>query len=199
MKHRFEYYCAHLTRTYFINPSSYVQKVYQLALDVQQQVMKELRDGVALKDVYQSAVQFIQEDTPALLKYFTKNCGFATGIGLRDSTHVISTKCSRTASKNMTFVVTVGFENVPMVLTESEKKKKSDGARGMKLFTCAVGDTVVVGMKHQNSEAWTTKAKSGALFFFLLPSFCFWQMVFGKWFLATLLALPVVHPGTMKY
>ena len=124
--------------------------------------MKELRDGVALKNVYQSAVQFIQEDTPALLKYFTKNCGFATGIGLRDSTHVLSAKCSRTASKNMTFVVTVGFENVPMVLTESEKKKKSDGARGMKLFTCAVGDTVVVGMKHQNSEAWTTKAKSGA-------------------------------------
>ena len=157
---RFEYYCAHLTRTYFINPSAHVQKVYQLLLDVQQQVFKQLRDGTALKDVYAAAEQYIKEDSPNLLPYFTKSCGHATGIGLRDSSHVVSAKNVRHAKKNMMFVITVGFHNVPMELTEEEKAKKADGARALKAFSCAVGDTVVVGMKHQDAESWTTKAKS---------------------------------------
>ena len=163
---RFEYYCAHLTRTYFINPSAHVQKVYQLLLDVQSQIFKSLRDGTALKDVYAAAENYIKEDSPTLLQYFTKNCGFGTGIGLRDSSHVISSKNIRVCKKNMIFVVSIGFSNVPMELTKEEEEKNAKngttdgGARAMKSFSCAVGDTVVVGMNNQDAEPWTNKAKS---------------------------------------
>jgi len=66
----------------------------------------------------------------------------------------------------MIFVVSIGFSNVPMELTKEEEEKNAKngttdgGARAMKSFSCAVGDTVVVGMNNQDAEPWTNKAKS---------------------------------------
>jgi nucleosome binding factor SPN SPT16 subunit len=157
---RFEYYCAHLTRTYFINPTSHVQKVYQLLVDVEQLMLKSLKDGTPLKDVYKSAEDYIKEDSPNMLQYFTKNVGFGIGIGLRDSSYVLSSKNGRTLKENMTYAIHIGFENVPMELTNDEKKKKAVGARALKTFSCALGDTVVVGLAHQNAEILTNRAKS---------------------------------------
>ena len=164
---RFRNYCSHTTRTFFINPTEHLERAYGVLHGVQSAIYTKLRggdngsDGVALRDVYAFALKYVQEAAPDLVPYFSKTCGFGIGIGLRDSTHIISKKSSRHAKENMTFCVHVAFNGVPMELKLNEKKKKKTGARALETFSIALGDTVHVGNHNQDAEPWTyRKCKS---------------------------------------
>lgn len=41
-----------------------------------------LRNGVPLSKVWEAAVTVIKAENEAMLPHFTKNCGFATGLGI---------------------------------------------------------------------------------------------------------------------
>ncbi len=43
-----------------------------------------LRNGVPLSKVWEAAVTVIKAENEAMLPHFTKNCGFATGLGTRE-------------------------------------------------------------------------------------------------------------------
>jgi nucleosome binding factor SPN SPT16 subunit len=163
---RYKGYCAHITRTYFINPTEQAQRVYKVLTEVQDVIIKALKPGVELRGVHAEALRFIQDQAPELKEYFCKSFGFGIGLGLRDSSHVISQKCARTVTENMTFVVQVSFQDVPAELSLRETRKKAEGARALKALSCALSDTVVVNPgfsdgTHPGAQMWTyKKAKS---------------------------------------
>jgi nucleosome binding factor SPN SPT16 subunit len=159
---RYKGYCAHITRTYFINPTEQAKRVYKVLTEVQDVIIKALKPGAELRGVHAEALQFIQDQAPDLKEYFCKSFGFGIGLGLRDSSHVISHKCTRKVAENMTFVVQASFQDIPAELTLVEKRKKAEGARALKTLSCALSDTVVVlpGFSdgtHPGAQPWTQK------------------------------------------
>lgn len=163
---RYKGYCAHITRTYFINPTDQAKKAYKTLTELQDLIIKALKPGVELRQVYAKGLQFVKDEAPELEAYLPPSLGFGIGLGLRDSSHVISRKCTRKVGANMTFVVRVSFQGIPAELNLRERRKKAEGARSLKSLSCALSDTVVVQSgfsdgTHPGGQSWTyKKAKS---------------------------------------
>ena len=51
------------------------EKIYNLLVSLQSEVVREMKDGKTLRDVYQSALEYIREKGPELEKHFVKNLG----------------------------------------------------------------------------------------------------------------------------
>lgn len=110
---KYKSYCSNIGRTWLVDPHKSQQKYYTFLLELQVEIAdKYLRAGSSCKNVYDKAVQYIQAKQPNLVKHFTKNVGFATGLEFRDNSYVLSTKNARTIQADMTFNLSVGFEGL---------------------------------------------------------------------------------------
>lgn len=49
--------------------------IYNLLVSLQSEVVREMKDGKTLRDVYQFAVEYVREKKPELEKNFVKNLG----------------------------------------------------------------------------------------------------------------------------
>lgn len=76
-------------------------------------VLNKLREGVRLSDVYQAALKKVAGFDQKLVKHFTKNCGFATGIEFCESSLMLASDSQVIARQNMFFAVMIGFTNLP--------------------------------------------------------------------------------------
>src|SRR5258705_4800620 len=101
---------------------------YNLLLSLQAELLSYIKDGVASRDVYQHALNFIKEKKPDLEKCFVKNIGFSvrtlrqssfsashtfqTGIEFRDAAYLLSSRNSRLLRKNMILNLSHGFTNL---------------------------------------------------------------------------------------
>ena len=66
-----------------VDPSDKVQSSYDFLVSVEEHILSKLKDGAALKDVYDSAVNKVKKERPELADKLTKNFGFSMGIEFR--------------------------------------------------------------------------------------------------------------------
>lgn len=111
------------------------QENYNFLLQVEEEIIKELKAGAMICDVYEHGVKFVKNQRPELVDHLTKNFGFAMGIEFKESSLLIGPKTRAIVKKNMTFNVNVGFSN----LSNPETTDKT-----AKIYALFIGDTVMV-------------------------------------------------------
>lgn len=132
---RFKSYCSNLVRTLMVDPSQEVQENYNFLLQLQEELLKELRHGVKICDVYNAIMDVVKKQKPELLNKITKNLGFGMGIEFREGSLVINSKNQYKLKKGMVFSINLGFSD----LTNKEGKKPEE-----KTYALFIGDTVLV-------------------------------------------------------
>lgn len=153
---RYQTYGSQIARTYLVDPTESQESAYKLLLSVHEATIKELRDGVVAKDVYNKAVSMVKSKKPDLEKNFLKACGAGVGLEARDSTLVLNAKCQRVLRDGMTFTVTTGFSDLE---NPQAANKKRDG-----IYSLLLSDTVritsggeaYVFTKHAQTDTNTT-------------------------------------------
>ncbi|KAG9104453.1 FACT complex subunit spt16 [Ceratobasidium sp. 370] len=149
---RYKGYSAHVSRTFFVDPSKEQESIYSFTLSLQSELLSKLRDGTPAKDVYTHAVSYIKQKKPDLEKHFAKSVGFGMGLEYRDSSYLLSPKNSRQVKAGMIFNLSIGFSD----LDEGEGKK----------YSILVSDTVKVGQEKAVCLTEGTKATDEVMFFF---------------------------------
>jgi len=109
---RYKSYCSQIARTFMVDPNKSQESNYKFLLAVHNLILKEIRDGVAVKDVYNKALALIKSKKPELEKHFLKNVGYGIGLENKDPTLVLSAKSTRTLRDGMTLCVTTGFTDI---------------------------------------------------------------------------------------
>lgn len=109
---RYQTYSSMVARTYLVDPTKQQENMYKLLLSAHETVIKEMRDGVVAKDVYNKALQLVKNKKPELEQNFLKSVGAGVGIEARDNTLVLNAKNTRVLRDGMTFTVTTGFTNL---------------------------------------------------------------------------------------
>lgn len=132
---RYKTYCSLIARTYLVDPSKSQENNYKFLLQVHNLVMKEIRDGAHVKDIYGKALSLIRSKKPDLEKHFLKNVGAGIGIETRDPTLLLNAKSSRSLKDGMTLGVTTGFSDI-------ENKDPQD--KRSKVYSLVLSDTVRV-------------------------------------------------------
>ncbi|CAK3779217.1 FACT complex subunit spt16 [Lecanosticta acicola] len=133
---RYQTYASMLARTYLVEPNKTQENVYKLLLSVHETVLKELRDGVACKDVYSKAIAVVKAKKPELVDNFVKSVGAGIGIEARDGTLNLNAKNTRQVRDGMTFSISTGFNNLE---NPNAKDKKREGT-----YSLFLSDTVRV-------------------------------------------------------
>ncbi|KAI1401893.1 SPT16-domain-containing protein [Hypoxylon fuscum] len=136
---RYKSYCSSIARTYLVDPNKTQESTYKLLYAVHNLVLKEIKDGVMAKDIYNKALSHIKSKKPDLEKHFLKNVGAGIGIESKDPTLILNGKNSRTLKDGMTLCVTTGFtdlenpspkdklsKNYSLVLTDTIRVTTSD-------------------------------------------------------------------------
>ena len=81
---RYKSYGSTIARTFLVDPNKSQESNYKLLHQVHNLVLREIRDGVTVKDVYQKAISYIKAKKPDLEKHFLKNVGYGIGIESKD-------------------------------------------------------------------------------------------------------------------
>ncbi|NXW26177.1 SP16H protein, partial [Circaetus pectoralis] len=89
---RYKSYCSNLVRTLMVDPPQEMQDHYAFLLQLQDEMLKEMRHGTKLCDVYGAVMDVVKKQKPELLSKITKNLGFAMGIEFREGSLVINSK-----------------------------------------------------------------------------------------------------------
>lgn len=119
---RYQTYASMVARTYLVDPNKSQEGMYKLLLNVHDAVLKEMRDGVVAKDVYNKAISVIKAKKPELVEKFVKNVGAGIGIEARDGTLVLNAKNTRVLKDGMTFTVTTGFSDLENPQPQDKKR-----------------------------------------------------------------------------
>ena len=135
---RYQTYASMVARTYLVDPTKAQENMYKLLLNVHETVIKEMRDGVAAKDVYNKALNLVKAKKPELERNFLKSCGAGVGIEARDNTLVLNAKCQRTLRDGMTFTITTGFSDLQNSDPHDRKREAT--------YALMLSDTVRVQM-----------------------------------------------------
>lgn len=109
---RYKSYCSAIARTYLIDPNKSQEGNYKLLCSVHSAVLKEIRDGVAVKDVYAKAVSAIRAKKPEMEKHLLRNVGWGIGLETKDSTLILNAKNTRTLRDGMTLCIATGFSDI---------------------------------------------------------------------------------------
>lgn len=109
---RYQTYASMVARTYLVEPNKTQESMYKLLLSVHETVLKEMRDGVMAKDVFNKAISIIKAKKPELVENFVKNVGAGIGLESKDTSFVLNAKNTRQLKDGMTFTVTTGFSNL---------------------------------------------------------------------------------------
>lgn len=155
---RYKSYCSNIVRTLLVNPTEAVQNNYNFLLNVEEEVMKKLQNGVKLSDVYETGYQYIKKEKPELIEHLTKNFGFAMGIEFKESSLMIGPKTTAVAKKGMIFNLNIGFSNL-------QNKDASD--KEGKIYALFIGDTVMVNDGQPASVLTVSKKKMKNIGIFL--------------------------------
>ena len=132
-----------------VEPTEKMQENYKYLLELEEELINLLRDGVKLSDLYDKIRQKCQTDHPELVDKLTPNLGFLIGIEFREPNFLISNKCASVAKAGMTFQVSIGFSD----LTNPEAKE--DEGKKYSLF---IGDTIQVN-KEEPATVFTQAKK----------------------------------------
>uniref|UniRef100_A0AAY4BU75 FACT complex subunit n=1 Tax=Denticeps clupeoides TaxID=299321 RepID=A0AAY4BU75_9TELE len=139
---RYKSYCSNLVRTLMVDPTQEMQDNYNFLLQVEENLLKELKHGVKLCDAYNVLVDFVKKEKPDMLSKLTKNLGFVMGIEFREGTLVLNTKNQYKLKKGMVLSISLGLAD----LTNKEGKKEEQ-----KKYALFLGDTVQINEVSERS------------------------------------------------
>ncbi|KAJ5928022.1 FACT complex subunit s.t1.c16 [Penicillium verhagenii] len=131
---RYKTYNSIIGRTYLVDPSKSQEANYAFLVTLHDTVMKEIRDGVVAKDLYNKALNLVKSKKPELEDHLTKNIGSGIGIEIRDTNMVLNAKNTRVLKNGMTLAITIGFTDV-----------KDSSSKGKDVYSMVITDTVRVG------------------------------------------------------
>ncbi|TMW55175.1 hypothetical protein Poli38472_013937 [Pythium oligandrum] len=134
---RYKGYCSNIGRTFFIDPTSSMEKSYELLREAHDLCVQELRPGKTIAKVVEKIRKFIQSRNATLFAKLTKNLGFGIGLEFRESSNLLTAKNTTVIKEGMAFNVAFGFLDIP--IPESQRKKKR-----MESYAVYLADTVVV-------------------------------------------------------
>lgn len=134
---RYKGYCSNIGRTFFIDPTSSMEKAYELLREAHELCVKELQPGKTIAKVVEKVRKFIQSRNASLLEKLTKNLGFGIGLEFRESCNLLTAKNTTVIEEGMAFNVAFGFQGIP--IPESQRKKKK-----LDSYAVFLADTVVV-------------------------------------------------------
>ncbi|KAL3953135.1 hypothetical protein ACCO45_013078 [Purpureocillium lilacinum] len=109
---RYKSYCSTIARTYLVDPNKSQESNYKLLYMIHNTIIKEIRDGMAAKDVYAKALSIIRSKKPDMEKHLLKNVGWGIGLENRDPTLVLNAKNPRTLKDGMTLIIQTGFQDI---------------------------------------------------------------------------------------
>lgn len=132
---RYKSYCSTIARTYLVDPNKSQESNYKLLYMIHNTIIKEIRDGMAAKDVYAKALSIIKAKKPEMEKHFLKNVGWGVGLENRDPTLVLNAKNQRTLKDGMTLIINTGFQDI-------ENPQPQD--KFSKVYSLVLTDTVRV-------------------------------------------------------
>ncbi|KAK0728654.1 FACT complex subunit-domain-containing protein [Lasiosphaeria miniovina] len=132
---RYKSYCSQVARTFMVDPNKSQESNYKFLLAVHNLILKEIRDGVVVKDVYAKALALVRSKKPDLEKHFLKNVGYGIGLENKDPTLILNSKNSRALKDGMTLCVTTGFNDIQ---NPSAQDKNS------KVYSLVLTDTIRV-------------------------------------------------------
>lgn len=132
---RYKSYCSSIARTYLVDPNKSQENNYKLLYQIHNTVVKEIRDGVTVKDIYAKALGIIKSKSPEMEKHFLKNVGWGVGLENKDSTLVLNAKNQRTLKDGMTLIIQTGFQDI-------ENPQPQD--KNSKTYSLVLNDTVRV-------------------------------------------------------
>ncbi|KAG1835734.1 FACT complex subunit SPT16 [Suillus variegatus] len=148
---RYKGYCANLGRSIIVDPSKEQEAIYNLLLSMQSEMLKEIKDGVSAREVYQRALDIVKKEKPELEKNFVKNAGFGTGVEFRDSAYLLSSKNSKRLKTDMVLNLSLGFSDL---LDDNGKK-----------YALHIVDTIRVGADRSTLLTEGAKSTKDTLFF----------------------------------
>lgn len=132
---RYKTYSSSIARTYLVDPSKSQEANYAFLLNIYDAVMKDIRDGIVSKDLYNKAVGIIRAKRPDLERHFLKSIGAGIGIEVKDANMVLNGKNNRILKSGMTLSITVGLVDV---LNQDSTDRSS-------IYSMVITDTVRVG------------------------------------------------------
>ena len=156
---RYKSYCSMVARTYLVDPNDAQENNYKLLLAVHEAVIREAREGVAIKDLYNKALSVIKSSKrPEMEKHFVKTAGGGIGLETRDTILAINPKNSRVLRDGMTLYVATGF-------TDIENPNPQD--KRSKTYSLFIADTIRI-RRDQDPANFTNAAASdpGSVCFF---------------------------------
>ncbi|KAL2179340.1 FACT complex subunit-domain-containing protein [Thermothelomyces heterothallicus CBS 202.75] len=135
---RYKSYCSQIARTFMVDPNKSQESNYRFLLAVHNLILKEIRDGVVVKDVYNKAYNLIKSKKPELEKHFLKNVGYGIGLENKDPTLVLNGKNTRTLRDGMTLCITTGFSDI---------QNPDPQDKNSKVYSLVLTDTIRVTQK----------------------------------------------------
>ena len=138
---RYKTYCSLIARTYLVDPNKSQENNYKFLVSILDAVLKDIREGTVVKDLYNKAIGMIKSKKPDLEKHFVKHIGAGIGIETRDNALILNGKNTRTLKDGMTLFISVGFndlknsqsqdkkaENYSLLITETVRVNRNDAA-----------------------------------------------------------------------
>ncbi|KAI7860506.1 FACT complex subunit-domain-containing protein [Circinella umbellata] len=132
---RYKYYCSNIGRTFLIDPNKTQEKNYEFLLELQKKILDNIHDGVKIRDVYESAMEYIKTKRPDLEKHLTRSLGFGMGIEFREASYVLHGRNVRELRNGMVLNLSVGFSDL-------ENPKPAD--KRSKTYSLLLVDTIRV-------------------------------------------------------
>ncbi|KAG5926258.1 global regulator of transcription [Claviceps africana] len=109
---RYKSYCSTIARTYLVDPNKAQESNYKLLHMIHNNIIKEIRDGMSAKEVYNKALNLIKVKKPDMEKHFLRNVGWGIGLENRDPTLVLNAKNNRILKDGMTLIIHTGFQDI---------------------------------------------------------------------------------------
>jgi nucleosome binding factor SPN SPT16 subunit len=132
---RYKSYCSTIARTYLVDPNKSQESNYKLLHMIHNSIIKDIRDGMMAKDVYNKALGIIKAKKPEMEKHFLKNVGWGVGLETRDTTLILNAKNQRTLKDGMTLIIHTGFQDI-------ENPQPQD--KNSKIYALVLTDTIRV-------------------------------------------------------
>uniref|UniRef100_A0A3P8TL58 FACT complex subunit n=1 Tax=Amphiprion percula TaxID=161767 RepID=A0A3P8TL58_AMPPE len=139
---RYKSYCSNLVRTLMVDPPQEMQDNYNFLLQVEEELLKELKHGVKICDAYSTVLEYVKKEKSDLVAKLTKNLGFAMGIEFREGSLVLNAKNQYKLKKGMVLNISLGFADLV------NKDAKKDEQKKYALF---IGDTIQINEVRRSS------------------------------------------------
>ncbi len=146
---RYKSYCSMVVRTFMVDPNASQEQNYKVLHNIQDMLVREAREGVVVKDLYNKALGIIKTKKPDLENHFLKTIGGGIGFESRDPTMLINAKNTRQLKDGMTLNIAPGF-------TDLENPQPQD--KKSKTYTLLLSDTIRIRGKQEDSANFTNGA-----------------------------------------